>query len=335
MLADTSRTFALNIPLLPSKLYWSVLVSYLVCRILDTVEDAENLSSEVKSELLRGFTLFLECSDNSSWPTWKATFFSYAPKGTSADLILLAHLEEVLEAYWALPPNLREATRKPISRMAFGMQEFTAVFARARKLSQPYPLESFQNLDRYCYYVAGTVGELLTACFCLELNKNFERRDYLNRRAVSFGLTLQLVNIIKDYKKDHKRGVCFIPRALIEERGNPDSVILFDLVPRILVEAQKALEYVHGLSRRNIGVRLFCLWPLWLAMATVEKICHSNTYSESTDDLSRKISKWCLIKTLFRVSCISWSKILLQRDFRMSQQRIERYQKLAAERGTL
>ena len=45
VLPKVSRTFALNIGLLKGDLYWSVLISYLACRILDTVEDSPSISS--------------------------------------------------------------------------------------------------------------------------------------------------------------------------------------------------------------------------------------------------------------------------------------------------
>ena len=66
------------------------------------------------------------------------------------------------------------------------------------------------DLDQYCYYVAGTVGHLLTALFPLHhrrLSKDHEKR--LKALATSFGLGLQLTNIIKDVADDARRGWSF------------------------------------------------------------------------------------------------------------------------------
>ena len=335
MLAETSRTFALNIPLLPGKLYWSVLISYLLCRVLDTVEDSENLSAEAKTKLLREFIPFLKIHSPSQWLTWIQVFFSHHPKAASADLKLVAHLDQVLVAYWSLPQAYRDATLGPISTMAEGMQDFTGRFSEAWKNSEEHPLREMGDLERYCYYVAGTVGELLTACFCIESTVRSDEQRYLEQRAVSFGITLQLVNIVKDHRKDRQRGVCFIPKSLLSKRSGPDSAVILDLVPRILQEAERALEYVHGLSRRRPGVRLFCLWPLWLALATVEQIGKCAGQASTGNQGSTKISKFCLFWTLFQVSGLSWNKSLLIRDFRRRRKRIERYQRLAVERGFL
>src|SRR5690606_16387816 len=45
-LQDVSRTFALTIPQLPPSLYPVIGNAYLLCRIVDTVEDDNGLSSE-------------------------------------------------------------------------------------------------------------------------------------------------------------------------------------------------------------------------------------------------------------------------------------------------
>src|SRR5574343_240681 len=48
LLEGVSRTFALTIPQLPGKLYPAVANAYLLCRIVDTIEDEVSLSAEQK-----------------------------------------------------------------------------------------------------------------------------------------------------------------------------------------------------------------------------------------------------------------------------------------------
>ncbi len=61
LLEGVSRTFALTIPQLPQKLYGAVANAYLLCRIVDTIEDEVSLSAEQKSisalDLLKSLTL--------------------------------------------------------------------------------------------------------------------------------------------------------------------------------------------------------------------------------------------------------------------------------------
>ena len=55
-LPKVSRTFALNISVLKGDLYRSILIAYLFCRIVDTLEDAAKLDPQIKSRLLLEFT---------------------------------------------------------------------------------------------------------------------------------------------------------------------------------------------------------------------------------------------------------------------------------------
>ena len=57
ILGSVSRTFALTIPLLPPDIEKVVGNAYLLCRIVDTIEDAAELSPSTKQALSK---LFLE-----------------------------------------------------------------------------------------------------------------------------------------------------------------------------------------------------------------------------------------------------------------------------------
>ena len=57
VLGAVSRTFALTIPLLPKELETVIGNTYLLCRIIDTIEDAPKLGIEDKQALS---TLFLD-----------------------------------------------------------------------------------------------------------------------------------------------------------------------------------------------------------------------------------------------------------------------------------
>jgi phytoene synthase len=64
--------------------------------------------------------------------------------------------------------------------------------------------ESFDELYKYCYRVAATVGLL-----CIEIfgYRNEAARDY----AVDLGIALQLTNILRDTLEDAKRGRVYLP----------------------------------------------------------------------------------------------------------------------------
>ncbi len=80
-------------------------------------------------------------------------------------------------------------------------------------------LPTLAHLDRYCYFVAGVVGEMLSAMFTDYEPGMGEHDAELNRLAVSFGQGLQMTNILKDIWADHARGVCWLPRDVFARHG--------------------------------------------------------------------------------------------------------------------
>ena len=105
-------------------------------------------------------------------------------------------------------------------------------------MRQPTGLDDLAQLDRYCYHVAGVVGEMLTELFCDYSSEIGERREELHALSVSFGQGLQMTNILKDVWEDHRRGACWLPRDIFRSAG-------FEL--RSLSAGQTDPGFVEGL----------------------------------------------------------------------------------------
>ena len=75
------------------------------------------------------------------------------------------------------------------------------------------------DLDEYCYYVAGCVGDMLTELFCEYSAGAALHRAELQRRAVSFAQGLQMTNILKDVWEDRSRGACWLPQEVFTPHG--------------------------------------------------------------------------------------------------------------------
>ncbi len=90
-----------------------------------------------------------------------------------------------------------------------------------------------RDLDSYCYYVAGVVGEMLTELFCSPLARIERQRAGLRERAVSFAQGLQMTNILKDVWEDRSRGACWLPQEVFTRHG----VDLMQIAPRELSAA--------------------------------------------------------------------------------------------------
>ena len=275
MLPQVSRTFALCIRLLPPDLERSVMVAYLLCRIADTIEDAEDLPAADKRALLQRF------ADNLAAPEEDAGYLRAAfPGDGTAEDDLCHNADRVLRAFGRLDRDEQEAVRPWVEEMCTGMVEFSREPVAAG--SAMPSLERVEDLDRYCYYVAGTVGHLLTALFGLKLSrKDRDRVPQLEAYATSFGLGLQLTNIIKDAAKDHRLGWSFIPEELCRQEGisvdelfGPDHEDASRRVFAVLIEKagghlQDALHYTTLFPATQYRIRLFCLTSLYFAVRTL------------------------------------------------------------------
>jgi farnesyl-diphosphate farnesyltransferase len=65
-------------------------------------------------------------------------------------------------------------------------------------------VETFADLDEYCYYVAGTVGGFLTETIIYKFDINQENKRILLDNFNQAGLFLQKVNLIRDIREDLK-----------------------------------------------------------------------------------------------------------------------------------
>ncbi len=278
ILAGVSRTFALTIPQLPEGLRETVTNAYLLCRIADTIEDDPILDVEIKDAF---HTAFLEATESGRgagefaqtlWPR-------LAPGTLAAEIELIRESERVLEVTHRLQPRQRRAILRCITTMSRGMGQFE----RSRSRSG---LENVAEYERYCYFVAGVVGEMLTELFCNHSPRIDARRDDLEARAVNFGLGLQMTNILKDIWDDYEDGVCWLPREIFKRYGYDLDELqshhhgngpAFASSMRHLVgithgHLREALQYTLTIPRDEVGIRRFLIWAALLAASTLRKI---------------------------------------------------------------
>lgn len=279
VLPGVSRTFALSVRLLPGTLGRAVLVAYLICRIADTVEDDVALGGAEKRRLL---DLLLDCFETPE----AAIRFAAACASVSGDpahVDLARHAAHVFVVYHALPPGTRTPVRRWASEMVEGMAKFVVRYPRGVRI------QTLAEYREYCYYVAGTVGRMLTDLWHEHAPSIGERRyAELRSRAVSFGEALQTVNILKDIAEDARgENAVYVPEQLLRENGGSHLLLLEG---GVLPRDDRALErltqlardgltdavmYVKGIPRRAVAIRLFCILPLLFAYATLRELEHA------------------------------------------------------------
>ncbi|HMB68123.1 MAG TPA: squalene/phytoene synthase family protein, partial [bacterium] len=197
LLPRVSRTFALNIRILPGELRPSITVAYLLFRLVDTIEDAPGLCAEDRSAL---FDAFLDRLDGTVPLELPGEPRVHLLETTTPDeRALLDAGETVFAAFESLPVEIREIVSAHVAETARGMQRISG----DRRQDGLLQLETWKDLDEYCYYVAGTIGIMLTRLFAVHTH-HLDRRSerHLMALGTNFGRGLQLTNILKGIVPD-------------------------------------------------------------------------------------------------------------------------------------
>ena len=279
VLPSVSRTFALSIRVLGGDLRRSVLVSYLICRIADTVEDEPVLVAENKARL---FDRLAGCLDD---PALASGFAAEAAvlAGDQAHTRLAMRADTVFTLYAALPAASRGHVRRWVAEMVAGMRKFVLLYPHGIRI------QTLEEYREYCYYVAGTVGYLLTDLWH-EHSPSIGAaiHDELRARCRAFAEALQTVNILKDVAQDAEReNSIYIPDQSLRAQGSGHETILSaahlpqnhaavtSLVQLAWSDLDDALDYLLLLPRRAVSIRLFCVLPLLFAGATLRDLTRS------------------------------------------------------------
>lgn len=274
-LVEVSRTFSKPIEMLGPKLRAAVTCGYLFCRIADTIEDDAALDDAARDRL---FGALLGVLEDGTAP---GEFMRLAQglSGRACELRLAQNIDPVLRVFRALDARHQKVCVTWACEMIRGM----SLFARREPGGDGVVLlRTLSDLERYCYFVAGTVGQMLTGLFLLEMPEiSAERARKMRAHAEEFGLGLQLVNILKDQSEDLERGWCFIPQTLWDSQAMGPRQMLD---PAMRARAHRAVEPVferahnclHGaleftlaIPPEQVEMRLFCILPLWMAARTL------------------------------------------------------------------
>ena len=275
-----SRTFALSIRLLPGQLRDAVLASYLLCRIADTVEDDHSATVERKTKLLR--TLLVALEDPRAAQTL-AESADELVAGERAHVELVRGAAHVVAMYRALDDRPRQRVAHWVTEMVRGMEKFVRLYPNGIRI------RTLDEYREYCYYVAGTVGNLLTDLWH-EYDSAIGVEVYraLWQRCREFGEALQTVNILKDIAWDatHENAI-YVPADSLAAHGSSHRLLLDpahtaqnhaaveELIALAWHDLDGALEYMLTLPRRALRIRAFCLLPLLFAYATLRELTGS------------------------------------------------------------
>ncbi len=289
ILPKVSRSFSLAIKLLPQPLGEQTMLAYLIYRLIDTIEDSHaplKTKRGMFDALLKSFSK--KELDAAEVERVRAHMLSQIDCDYERELI--EKLPSVAALFYEQPATIRKVTLRWGREMAAGMYKF-----------QRKRIRTFADQNRYSYYVAGVVGYLFNDLLYYNRIINKRLRTQLRGRAKRFGLALQKVNILRDVAHDVPAKRYYWPLGVMARyRLNYDTILQKEkraaamaVLREEIHDATKYLkggiQYVLALPKEQIGVRMFCIIPLFMAIESY--IACSNNSDVFETDKTVKISR--------------------------------------------
>lgn len=266
VLPQVSRSFSLCIQLLDGPMREQMMVSYLVYRVIDTIEDS-SAPLLAKKRLFQDFISLLRAEKYDGARTEEVRQSLLTQLNYTYEKSLLEALHPLVREYFQFEAHVRKPILQWGRVMAKGMFEF-----------QKKKISTFADQDRYSYYVAGVVGYLFNDLLAANQIINETARRRLRYHARRFGQALQKVNILRDVANDVPAGRHYWPRVVLQkyELDYPQLLASENRAAAMKVlreEIVNALDYLYSgmyytlsLPKSAIRVRMFCLIPLFMAI---------------------------------------------------------------------
>jgi farnesyl-diphosphate farnesyltransferase len=259
-------------------------VAYLFARAADTIADTDLIGREERLRYLNQFRAQFATAGVQRKDVQAIQAALVSHQTDSAERVLLQRLDECLSIYDEFDPGDQERIRWLMGVLPDGMAMDLTRFP-GESVEDLTALRTFDELDRYTYYVAGCVGEFWTRMVCAHRPAmvGWDVRQ-MSAIGVRFGKGLQLTNILKDIARDLHHGRCYVPESLLRETGlTPKDLLHRQNLPkfrpvlnRLIKLAMEHLDqgwmYTMALPRFEIRQRLACMWPILLAGETLKRV---------------------------------------------------------------
>lgn len=287
LLKQVSRLFYTTLVVVPADVRDQVSLAYLFARAADTIADTELIDRPRRLDYLSQLkTQFV--GDHISWPQIREIQKAIGPLQTdSSERVLLERLEDCFKLFRELSPDDRRRVQRLMTTLTQGMEMDLTAFP-GKSVENLVALKTFDDLDRYTYYVAGCVGEFWTDLMCAHRKAlaSWNVR-HMSEVGVRFGKGLQLTNIVKDIAHDLRSGRCYVPDSMLCEAGlkprdllSPETLPSFrPVLARLVRLATEHLDqgwlYTMAIPRHEMRLRLSCMWPILSAGESLKLVLNS------------------------------------------------------------
>ena len=260
-----------------------ICVAYLLCRVADTVEDAQHVPAGTAVQLLQLYSRALDPDSPDTIADFRSAVDPWIPASPSADWQVVDHAPRILDTFEALPEASQMIIRPSVQELTDGLAIFVDRYIDEGGLR----IQTFDELEQYCWYAAGTVGNFVTDLIARD--RAFTVTETVRDDARSFALLLQLVNVAKDVYADfHEENNVYVPLELFaahdlapaDIENRPDGQCFAPVIKQVVERAESYLNgaqawlesapTVRGYRSAAGGV------PYLLAVATIRELsCRS------------------------------------------------------------
>jgi farnesyl-diphosphate farnesyltransferase len=308
LLKSVSRSFYLTLRVLPAGLREPVGLAYLLARAADTIADTGLVPPPRRLEFLLALRqqLHAETLDVGLLGEIESALSEH--QKDPHERRLLASLTPALRLLRETAPRDRAQIRAVVTTLSEGMEWDLRAFP-PEDSGGLNALETFDDLERYTYYVAGCVGEFWTRMTRAHTRAlRFWDETEMSACGVRFGKALQYTNILRDIPKDLRIGRCYLPAEMLRaEKLSPQELLdpansararplLFKLLRVALGHYREARRYTLAIPPPLGRLRLACLWPILIGLPTLEKLARNGTFLEP--GAPSKVSRGFVQRTL-------------------------------------
>jgi 15-cis-phytoene synthase len=241
--ADFAKSFYLSTKLMPVQKRRAIWAIYVWCRRTDELVDGADSANTTNATL-------------DEWESQLEDLFAGRPQD-DFDVALVDTLE----------------------RYDLDIQPFRDMIEGQRMDLYRNRYETYEDLELYCYRVAGTVGLMSTTIMGIDESSrnapwNRSKAPYLPvKEAIALGIANQLTNILRDVGEDRHRGRIYLPmedltrfnytekdlmNGVVDDRWRALMKFQIDRARKVFVEADRGISYLNEDAR----------WPVWAASMT-------------------------------------------------------------------
>jgi farnesyl-diphosphate farnesyltransferase len=306
ILKRVSRSFYLSLKILPRPLRRPIGLAYLLARAADTIADTSLISPADRLTRLEQFRSLFRAYDTAVVDALCAALIG--PQKIPEERELLASLDQCFAMLHASAPADRERISQLLLTLIRGMMTDLQTFP-SEDAGSIAALKTRADLDLYTYHVAGCVGEFWTEMHVAH-RSSLAGWDVeaLKRQGVRFGKGLQLTNILRDLARDLRIGRCYIPSEDLAGCGlvptdllDPAAIVklrpvLRGLLALTLDHYRQGWAYTLAIPRREVQMRLACIWPLSIGYRTLHLISRADNLLDPA--VTVKISRYSVYRML-------------------------------------